>query len=938
MTRLKIIADGASDKAKSNARGKLFEEVSAQILRHNGYEIDSKRTNVTYSGMEIDIEGRARVTGLPLYAECKCYSSDIISEKIQTFYGKYMTKWFSDKRCHGLFIAIPALNSHAMGFYRDNCESNDRITIRLLQENQVLNALIESKIVISPDEISRKINHSMGTPGDKVLVCSDFGFFWLQYIVPTGSGIASKIQIFDSLGHAIFERDTLDYFSRLIPEIREFEIINNFKERYPSKTAEISETIVELRGSSSCFEYQFPASPEFFVGRPDILKSIKQYIVEIKSHTTSCRGILFEANSGWGKSSLVLATVSWLQQQGHYAVAIDSRSASTSQFLLRSIEHIINKFKDFGGILDGMPILSGFDGAIQTFIEIGEKLKSENKLLFVFFDQFENLFSLSEVLSQIAQFALKINDAKTNIVLGFSWKTDLIGLTREFPYRWRDTIINSCRVFKLKQFSELETNELLDRLSKELHSTLRKDLHFLLSEFSQGYPWLLKKLCAHVKNLRTQGISQEEIARGLLNVEQLFAEDLNGLDADQEDSLKRISKLVPVSVSEIAEDFNPAVIQSLVDRRLIVRVGLKYDVYWDIFRDYLNTGKLPIDEVYLLRAQVGSVLRALRILQQSRGKINTDSFKLKASLSDGAFMNIARDLRLLQLANIDAGEISLNISLGESDDEIILNLRDYLHDRLQRNRCVHRILKTLRELGEIKITDLSVLLKKEFPYISARENTWATYSRLMASWLDISDLGVLDKNNNRILDYRVGSQIRDRRLILAPRRSETKVPSIHFSPILKVAKRLILAVQNNDSIDWDGIPKSTIYKSLSMMEEMGLISRKSNTIMVHPDCNSFVSDSEKRHEIVMKAATSWPIFNIFLDILNDTKYSKLTYKKIGDLVSEKYNLEWKDETAKTNVKIMLDWARHLKLAPNRYAFSHRGKFKKNISNFQKKLF
>jgi hypothetical protein len=249
----------------------------------------------------------------------------------------------------------------------------------------------------------------------------------------------------------------------------------------------------------------------------------------------------------------------------------------------------LDKFGDFDGVLPERPLVTGFDGAVNALLTVGEALESVGKLLFIFFDQFENIFYFLDVLTKIAQSCLKVADSQTNVVLGFSWKTDLVGLTREFPYRWRDTIVESCRTLHLKQFSEAETNELLDRLAGELHTTLRKDLRFLLSEFSQGYPWLLKKLCAHVKNQRESGVAQAEIARGLLNVEQLFLEDIEGLSAEEEDALRKIARRSPINISDIGEEFQPELVQSLVNRRLIVKVGTKYDIYWDIFRDYLNT-------------------------------------------------------------------------------------------------------------------------------------------------------------------------------------------------------------------------------------------------------------------------------------------------------------------------------------------------------------
>lgn len=99
----------------------------------------------------------------------------------------------------------------------------------------------------------------------------------------------------------------------------------------------------------------------------------------------------------------------------------------------------------------------------------------------------------------------------------------------------RDSIIGCSRRIVLDTFSDLETKALLDKLAEELRSPLRTDLRFFLSEFSQGYPWLLKKLCAHVKAQREAGTPQLEIARGLLNVEELFKDDLRGLSVQEGD-------------------------------------------------------------------------------------------------------------------------------------------------------------------------------------------------------------------------------------------------------------------------------------------------------------------------------------------------------------------------------------------------------------------
>jgi hypothetical protein len=40
MGKLKILAGGSSASAKAQAKGKLFEKLMAEVLRHLGYSID----------------------------------------------------------------------------------------------------------------------------------------------------------------------------------------------------------------------------------------------------------------------------------------------------------------------------------------------------------------------------------------------------------------------------------------------------------------------------------------------------------------------------------------------------------------------------------------------------------------------------------------------------------------------------------------------------------------------------------------------------------------------------------------------------------------------------------------------------------------------------------------------------------------------------------
>ncbi len=131
MAKIKILTINSSPQKMAQARGKLFEKMMSDVLNQLGYEIDSI-PNTNYSGMEIDIEGKLISMNNPLYAECKFYDTDIRSPKLQAFYGKYMAKWKKNKKSHGLFIAVPDINSHAKGFYKDYIETDEEINFKLL--------------------------------------------------------------------------------------------------------------------------------------------------------------------------------------------------------------------------------------------------------------------------------------------------------------------------------------------------------------------------------------------------------------------------------------------------------------------------------------------------------------------------------------------------------------------------------------------------------------------------------------------------------------------------------------------------------------------------------------------------------------------------------------------------------------------------------------
>ena len=128
---------------------------------------------------------------------------------------------------------------------------------------------------------------------------------------------------------------------------------------------------------------------------------------------------------------------------------------------------------------------------------------------------------------------------------------------------------------------------------KELGEKLRPDLRRQLTENSQGYPWLLKKLCIHVYDLVQHEISQSELVDKALDIGSLFDKDLQQLTSAENTCLQMIAENAPADWYEMLKFSGQDVLGGLQDKRLIIRSGDRLNLYWDIFREYVLTQTVP---------------------------------------------------------------------------------------------------------------------------------------------------------------------------------------------------------------------------------------------------------------------------------------------------------------------------------------------------------
>ena len=929
MARLKILPPGSTKHARAQARGKLFQGLVSQVLHHYGYDIH-RLFHANTPEMEVEVEGTHTPTGAPFYADCTFGETPVSASHLQAFYGRYMGRWHQEKRCHGLFMALPGIDRAAREFYRDYIAKNSDVTTVLYEEDAVLKAVSASSGIAGPDVQAKHVFRNMGTSGDPFLFYTEKGVFWTWITPSKGKENPNRFALFDKTGSLVSDPSVFAYVTKLYPKLADFDpIVREETVGLQPGLFQDTDEIVEVRGGTECFGYQYPASPGDFVGRMSLLNALEVFAETVTQKETSHRGILFEGPSGWGKSSLVLASVARLEKMAHFAVAIDSRTAASSNFILCLMHHIMEKYQDFGGLFpqgDRSGWITGHDRGVKSILEMGNVLESHGKLLFIFLDQFDHCFSLPGVIEPIKDLFLEICREQTNIVLGFSWNKDLVSGARGSYKELGDAVTDNSQKMILNNFSGAETDALLKKLSDELNETLIEDLRWFLMEFSQGYPWLLKMLCFHVKVARQSGIPQDHIAGNLLSVEELFQNDLENLSDKGRVSLSHIAQFAPMRPAESPGMLAPHVVQNLIDQKLVQKIGNTVDVSGEVLRNYLNTGTLPFQDNPILGAAVGDVVNAVNILHAANGSLDISQLKGRTGLAGALFYRVAKDMDQLGVVRFGKGAASLEIALPAGHPDMEASLRKHLRDRLRGIRSVQGLLKNLEEKNTLDMDDVSALFEISVSYRSVAGKAGLKYARILAEWMDFADLAVWNKKNRVLAFFDPATEIRERRLLL-PKRRGSKIPQIQYSPVEEMAERLFQALQGDGRVDWTGFGKNAVFRTLATLEDLGFIVRRAPLIKMLPKGQEFVQNMDKRPALFAEGALQMPSFPIFMEILESHRFKGNTLLGLGVELKEKLGTNWKDSTAENIAKIMLDWARHAKLAPGVFARIRKGPIK-----------
>lgn len=898
-----ILASGTNQGAENNAKGHLFEQFIARLMQLFGYEAPTRENlNATSNGIELDITATHTLTKQRMIAECKAYTSPVQTKQLAAFYGKLASERFENPDLFGFFVAVPGLTAEGRE-QAEKLKKNDKAfagystdsLIELLLEKGEIHPI---NLVMSSHAILR------GPVSDEALIVTEHGLYYAVKELSNESRLPTRVLAYPSKQGGSVPSVVADLLSTASNYNQGFpcEIAPSLGQNISGAPPPPEDAIFEVTGSSSDFEYQFPAAPKYFVGRQTYLNDMVLLLDKFNSKDDDrAKIIVLNAQSGWGKSSLALRLVELANAASGSGICIDCRTATHPTFVPRAIRHALMAAQQAGVVL--LPADASFASVASTIETLRRSIyMSTTRPVCIFFDQFENVFQNAVLTREFRDFALGVTELHIPLVVGFGWKTDFVAFTESYPYQLRDDIRSRSSTFTLAPFGPHELGELLQRLKKSCGQKIHPYLRERIREYSQGLPWLFKKLGSHIIREIKAGATQNELLSEVLNIQGLFDADISSLNTQEQQALRAIARRAPMFVTEAADlaSGDREAIQSLLNQRLLVSIGDKLDVYWDVFRDYLNQGAVPLLESYILRLTPAGVSKLLIQINNAGGSTTPDVVAQELTTSVITVLNMARDLRQLGILAAQEGVLKFSDDVGAAAD---LNeaIRARAAVALRRHR-VYSLLTSLAEAsGRVSTSQFAVALPKAYPAVDAKPHTWVTYARAFSHWFQFAGLLTIDNDDLVIGQDPVGTLDL---LIPGKKRASkgmTVFPRVPPEPVL----RLLRGIAGGAGF----IRNKKNTKALGEANFLNLVrGNSSGNFSLTQIGESIINASvEERPALIRNAIKEFQSFQIAEALLDaDPGTAPLS---IGQAIGARMGLDWSEATAMSVGKYMRAWMR-----------------------------
>jgi hypothetical protein len=428
-----------------------------------------------------------------------------------------------------------------------------------------------------------------------------------------------------------------------------------------------------------------PANPGDFIGRTSAVSDFKDYLSAIANGSQVVRIIGVKANSGWGKSSFVLKVCDEARKLDEYPafiLPVDCRAAVDFNFADLAFKRLLSDAENENFILPIFkPEHEFIDNPFSTnsYQTLFKDLISSRRIIGIIFDQFEEIIHVDEhapLFKRLWALAHIIDDMKGPIFIGFSWKTDGSIASDNRGYQLWHGLNDRRKDFSLRRFDREDSNLFIRRAASAENVRITNRNVETLVQQSNGFPWLLKKLTVQLLKGSNAAVVSRNISE--LDIREILENDLDSLSEKERATINFIAHQAPIDSYLISEKFGDDALNLLLSRRLIVRSGNKLSIYWDIFREYIVSDKVPtVPTTYVHTLSFRKLLSAIRHLA-SKDSLFYSEFANLLSVSETTADNAIRDLANIGILNAHRSESYFVVNIRTKEDGLE-KIRDYVN-------------------------------------------------------------------------------------------------------------------------------------------------------------------------------------------------------------------------------------------------------------------
>jgi len=837
-------------------------------------------------------------------SECKAYRDKNIDANIlKNLAGTLVFKEYDE----AWLISTAEFGKEAKGFVKEWKEKpgEKATSLSFYDPEKVIKSLINSGTIKSPplnDAID--VLGSENLLGDWVLVITPYGDFWLAATL-SGGIPKGALCYYANNNERVEDVELLERLIATDTSLNELDFTLHLTASKPlsSITTEDFIGVVEVQTGDEWTDYR-PARPQDFVGRTKDLNCLFDLFKSIQTRESTTRVFALTGDSGMGKSSLIAKLVNKSRNKHNknkfFLYAVDLRAAISPAYIYSSLLECFKTaqksgFGDKSIDLTLTNVSSPLSSdSIKSYLE---SLEADNKVVVLIFDQFEELYSkpeLLDVFNHAKSLLLNAAAVKASFCLGFAWKSDSTTHSEHPAYFFWHELSDYRLTRKLSPFSDYESKAVINKFEQELGTKLHNDLKHNLVVSSQGYPWLLKKLCIHLYEKINAGIQQNELIENKLDVRSLFDSDLEQLSQGERTCLDFIAKRAPVDWFEVIELSGADTLNALIHRRLVVRSGDRLNIYWDIFREYILTNRVPIIPLrYLPSTDFTSVQKLVSKLTHDHPVSIQDLVKM-SGLSEGTVQNIGSDIDMFGIITRESGEYVLSKDIATNNELEVLRVI-----RVKFNKHAFTLaLKDRASSSVITLKDAIAVLQGLYPASSYADKTWHSYTVRMCRWLELcgflvqADRGWLYRDQGDVVSERVRSirRLRRGKLFTAP-----------ASPALTV-EALSWLIEQQSVIKKSNKPKG-YRNALSILIRFGLATQDAERL--YPNTSKISKFSSLEESIWIEASSESVLIEVQKILDQQLNVSAV---QIGEHISNKYQLDWTQASKIRNGGGIRQWA------------------------------